>query len=295
MISENQLMTWANQGSVTNSKRTHEAIRNALSANSELNSSFSYEVFLQGSYKNDTNIRGDSDVDLVVKLTSIFEYDISLLPPAEATHFRLGLSPSNFPFQTWKESVFDALRAYFSSPIPKIGGKSIKLPKGSWNLGADVVSAFEFRRYYSFRPPLEVNYDEGIVLYSEDGKRIVNFPKLHYNNGVKKNSESETNQWYKPTVRLLKNMRNRLQELGRIDGDHFPSYFVECLAYNAPSYCYGGSFRDTLSTIIQVLWQTDISHFSCQNGIIPLFGTNTDQWSPEFARNFLLNCSKLME
>ena len=27
-----------------------------------------FEVFLQGSYKNDTNLGGDSDVDLVVRL-----------------------------------------------------------------------------------------------------------------------------------------------------------------------------------------------------------------------------------
>ena len=43
------------------------SIRDALTANEGL-SEFKPEIFLQGSYKNGTNLRRDSDVDVVVRL-----------------------------------------------------------------------------------------------------------------------------------------------------------------------------------------------------------------------------------
>ena len=50
-------------------KQAHMPIREALDAYKGL-SQFKYEVFLQGPYKNDTNLGGDSDVHIVVRLTS---------------------------------------------------------------------------------------------------------------------------------------------------------------------------------------------------------------------------------
>ena len=50
-------------------KEAHVPIREALNAYKGL-SQFKYEVFLQGSYKNDTNLGGDSDVDVVIRLAS---------------------------------------------------------------------------------------------------------------------------------------------------------------------------------------------------------------------------------
>ena len=42
-----------------------------------------YVSYLQGSYRNDTNIRGDSDVDLVLELNSVFKHDASVLSEYE--------------------------------------------------------------------------------------------------------------------------------------------------------------------------------------------------------------------
>lgn len=79
-IPESQLTTWSSQGSVTQSKSTYAAVKNALEASNALYADRSVLIFLQGSYGNDTNIYADSDVDVVIRLDSIFRGDRSQLP-----------------------------------------------------------------------------------------------------------------------------------------------------------------------------------------------------------------------
>src|SRR5437870_11381300 len=80
-IPESQLETWTHQGATTTAKSTHETIRRALAADSSPIKDKDFEIYLQGSYKNDTNIRGDSDVDVVVQLNSTFDPSLSSLDP----------------------------------------------------------------------------------------------------------------------------------------------------------------------------------------------------------------------
>ena len=68
-ITESTLSRWSHHQSGTAFKQAHMPIREALDAYEGL-SQFKYEVFLQGSYKSDTNLGGDSDVDVVVRLAS---------------------------------------------------------------------------------------------------------------------------------------------------------------------------------------------------------------------------------
>ncbi len=87
-IPESQLETWSHQGAISTAKATHESIRNALVANSSTVKDKNFEIYLQGSYKNDTNIHGESDVDVVVQLNSTFHYDLSALPGNESLLFK---------------------------------------------------------------------------------------------------------------------------------------------------------------------------------------------------------------
>jgi hypothetical protein len=45
------------------------------------------EVFLQGSYGNDTNVWVDSDVDIVLKHTGAYYRDLSQLPQDQQTRY----------------------------------------------------------------------------------------------------------------------------------------------------------------------------------------------------------------
>src|SRR6266853_1873267 len=79
-----QLVTWANQGAIATAVATHTSIRHALqeAATSTVRQR-SIDVFLQGSYRNATNIYAESDVDIVVLLNDIFTRDPSRLGGAQ--------------------------------------------------------------------------------------------------------------------------------------------------------------------------------------------------------------------
>jgi Nucleotidyltransferase domain len=73
-ISEQQLETWARRGPTAQFTATYETLRNVLNDTRSPYYPKDYTIFLQGSYKNDTNVYGDSDVDVVIRLnqTSAF-------------------------------------------------------------------------------------------------------------------------------------------------------------------------------------------------------------------------------
>ena len=66
-IPESTLSRWSHHRAATAFTQAHLPIRAALDAY-RWPPDITYEVFLQGSYKNDTNLGGDSDVDVVVRL-----------------------------------------------------------------------------------------------------------------------------------------------------------------------------------------------------------------------------------
>src|SRR4029450_1975896 len=67
-IPTTQLDTWSHQGAIATAQATHVSVRAALSHAQSLIRTHDYEVFLQGSYRNATNIYAESDVDIVVQL-----------------------------------------------------------------------------------------------------------------------------------------------------------------------------------------------------------------------------------
>ena len=68
-ILESTLSCWSHHQAGTASMQAHVSMREALDAHN-WPSGVSYQVFLQGSYKNDTNLRRDSDINVVVRLAS---------------------------------------------------------------------------------------------------------------------------------------------------------------------------------------------------------------------------------
>jgi len=97
-ISELQLETWSHQGSITQSKNTYATIKSALEDRNSSYSGKSYEVFLHGSYGNDTNIYGESDVDVVIRLDSILRSDLSKLPEEEKAAYHKAYDKATYTF-----------------------------------------------------------------------------------------------------------------------------------------------------------------------------------------------------
>src|SRR5690554_300024 len=122
-IPENQLETWAHQGAITTSKTTHEKVRDVINSSTVLKAK-SFEIYLQGSYKNSTNIRGDSDVDIVVQLNSTFYKDINNLSENEKQTYESQHSlPATYEWKDFKSDLITILEEYFGKSFVKVGNK----------------------------------------------------------------------------------------------------------------------------------------------------------------------------
>lgn len=282
-ISESQLETWSHQGAVTTAKLTADSLKTALDSLKNWPEGVAYEVYLQGSYKNATNIRGNSDVDVVAQLTSAF-YNNLLVEQRKI----LGLTDTYYQWEQFKSDVLKSLRNYYGWPNVTEGNKSIKVKGGNGRMSADVVVCATYRKYYRVESHA---YVEGMCFWTRDENRqIINYPKRHYENGCTK--MSLTNNKYKPVVRIFKNVRSALVEKNVISRDLAPSYFIECLLYNTPNSCFGNKYLGTVISVLKGLVSSDWSAFKCQNEQEDLFGNSPEQWSANKASTFL---SKFIE
>ncbi len=284
-IPESQLETWSHQGAVTTSKATHESIRNALNSYKWADS-VKFDVYLQGSYKNSTNIRGDSDVDVVVQSNTTFRGDTSALPETEKTLYQAAYSDAAYSWKDFRADVLIALRDHYKASAVSEGNKAVKVAKGSNRLPSDVVICLHYRKYLRFHSTSDQQYLEGIAFHTlKENRLVINFPKLHYDNGVKKNSG--TNGRYKPTVRVFKNVRTHLIDHNVITKDLAPSYFLECLIYNVPDEKFGSNYQNTFCNVVNWLVGVDFDGFTCQNEQLPLFGNTPEQWSIDNAKRLI--------
>ncbi|MCY4436193.1 MAG: nucleotidyltransferase [Chloroflexi bacterium] len=287
-IPKPQLSRWSHHGPQEASIRTHQAIRSALEAHS-WPQGMTYDVYLQGSYKNDTNIRGDSDVDVVVQLTSAFRHDASLLSPLEQNQLDSTFSTALYDWGDFRRETLKALVNWFDNSLVAQGNKSIKIKANPPRLAADVVVCMEYRRYLNY-----YSYVEGITFWAlQDKYWIINFPTEHYKNGAAKSVS--TFDRYKRTVRMFKNARNFLESNGIINAVLAPSYFIESLLYNAPNATFQYGFQDTYCSIVKWMASTNLNELVCQNGQQYLFGPSPDQWSVAEARAFVNSLVALWE
>lgn len=247
------------------------------------------------SYKNSTNIRGDSDVDVVVEFTSIFYSNKYELPPEQLKEFDEYHLDGKYSLDSFKEAIIKRLKDYYGEDFVKVGNKSIKVLANSGRLDCDVICCSEYREYNSFSKQNTGDYAKGIVFWTnKTNEKVVNFPNIHYDNGVNKNQNCNSN--YKPSVRIIKNMKSRLIDLGRISSSLAPSYFIECLMYNVSN----NDFRNTshFSRILAVLntfynySDTDLAALVCQNRQRYLFGESNQQWNISDCKTFI---NKLIE
>ena len=268
-IPESTLSKWSHHQSGTAFKQAHVPIREALAAHN-WPSEVKYEVFLQGSYKNDTNLGGDSDVDVVVRLAHKLKPSVAPLTreqlQEDASH-----KVAHERWQSFRDHAMQAMRARFGNAV-KSGRKTLKLPKGKIPADADLV--------------VTLSYTEGIGFYLPDERRwVVSYPQRHHQRGSKK--ERATNKRFKRTIRMFKAARNQLVSRRILTKEDAPSYFIECLLYNVPDDRFGPELAPTYAGILTWLKTAKLKDFQCQNGFVPLFGSGREQWSVKKARAFV--------
>ena len=290
-IPEAQLDTWSNVGAEKSASTTYASVQSALNAGTSLISQRLYDVYLQGSYKNTTNIFADSDIDIVVQLTSIFSYDIARLSESHQGEFRrLHPDPAAYTFMQFRDDVQKSLQAYYGSELVEPRTKCIKVLGKSGRRDADIVPCISFKRYDPSPLAGFPRPHEGIRLHRRDNDRALdNYPKRHFDNGVAKHQA--TKGWYKPTVRIFKNFRNWLSDEGRIPGGLAPSYFLESMLSNVPNDKFGNTYQLTVANAM--IWLVETSEtpsfdkLVTGSGLHWLFGSAETQWSAESARKLI--------
>lgn len=246
-VTDDRLALWARPLSETEDTKCTNAREQVTSV---MRNKFGNDVrvFIQGSYANRTNVRQDSDVDIVVVHTGFYFPDTSFLPKEQEQLYWSNFTSSTYTFDQFRREVHAVLSATFPLMIePK--EKCLKVRGNTNRVNADVVPAFEHHRLSSHTAIQHT----GIAFNTLSGEKVVSFPEQHYDNGVLKNDR--TGRTYKQVVRILKNVRNALIENGTIDQKLVSSYFIECLVWNvSDDYFNGTSLRDITRNVIGKIW-----------------------------------------
>jgi hypothetical protein len=240
---EAQFREWAKPPGKTEQDRCDNAasaIRNAIKASDKLRVR-GVSVFTQGSYRNNTNVRNDSDVDIGILCTDTFFHDPL---PEGLTSQALGFSDATYQYDQFKNEVEEALVNYFGGSAVKRGNIAFDVHETNYHVEADVAAFFVHRRYSS-----NGTYLEGVELRTDKEKRrVINWPEQHYKNGVVKNNNTGTR--FKSIVRVLKALSNEMIEKGIRSSDVL-GYMIECLVWNVPndSFQYSTYTADTRATL----------------------------------------------
>lgn len=248
-ITEDQLERWAQAPSETEQTRCQNAVARVTDI---LTSKFGSDVdiFLQGSYKNRTNVRVDSDVDIVVRHNSYYFPGITLLSPADKQIFQQGFVPSDYTFEQFKTEVKQELERAFGHDTVSSKSKCIRVEGNSYRVNADVVPCFVHNR---METPTNIAA-KGIELRTDEGIQVISFPEQHFYNGQQKNQN--TQEMYKPIVRILKNIRGQLIDQDLLTPDTMSSYFLECMVWNVLPHTHftKNTYREATSAILNTLY-----------------------------------------
>ena len=234
----------------TQQDRAERLVRAAIDESDEIDNG-QVEIYTKGSYPNNTNVRRDSDVDVVVELHACFyaapKSGVTLLNPGPTTPYTGQWTPTK-----WRAAVKTAMVNYFGASSVDASGKvaiNIGAVAGS-RPSADVVPSF---LYYRYEDAYKQEKNQGSCVFPSDGgDMIVNWPEQQLQNGRTLNTT--TGGRYKNFVRALKNAENTLVAEGSLDS--LPSYFMECLVYNVPASTLssGSNLAAGFQSTLAYLW-----------------------------------------
>ena len=185
------------------------------------------ETFPQGSYANRLNVPG------TVTSTSVSSAQIRSFLIFRMASRRASLAlpfPATYQYAQYKDEVEAALVAKFGRQNVVRGNKAFDIHENTYRVDADAVACFEYRWYF-FDVLGQLHHHKGTALLTDrEGRRVTNFPKQQYDNGVAKNNA--TGRRYKALVRILKCLKNEMDDIGIEAASPMPSFLVESLVYN---------------------------------------------------------------
>ncbi len=240
------------------------------------------EVFGQGSYSNDTNVKLNNEIDINVRYMDNFYLDLQ----QEKNDSDFGLNARcNYSSLEFKSAVENTLVNKFGKEAIERNDKYIYV-KGNVNRIAQyIVPTCQYRRYSG-----KDSYEVGVKFQTDKGDWISNFPLQHIANAKTKNYRTQNK--FKHLVRIFKRLRYKMIE----DGDYIkaPSFLLECLAWNIPDKIYNDndSWSKLLKQSLIYLFNNIRNPNLCKNwyeasGLLPLFHSDR-KWTVEDVNIFLV-------
>ncbi|PIR04223.1 MAG: nucleotidyltransferase [Candidatus Magasanikbacteria bacterium CG11_big_fil_rev_8_21_14_0_20_39_34] len=224
-------------------ENAENAVRKAINAETVLKN-MDISIIPQGSYKSRTNVRQDSDVDICICLNSTFfpRY------PIGKTKEDYGNIDGSINFDEYRNLVQRALQNYFGTEYVTPGNKAFDIHSNTSRVDADVVPAFAYRYYHGegendYQQPLGIAF-----LTNNEKKKIINWPHHTYDNGKEK--QQRTGQRYKKVVRIIKKLRNKMQEESISESQDIASFLIESMVWNAPDSHFN---RDTYTADVRAV------------------------------------------
>lgn len=293
-VTEQRVNLWAKAISETEEEKCQNTISQIKEA---IREHFGNKVTIihQGSHRNRTNIRADSDIDLAISHDDYHFPDVTSLSESDKKLHDQSFVPAQYTFSNFKAEVHELLKNKFGVASVERKNKCIRVNGNSYRVHADVVPVYGYTRYRAY-----ANVEVSGVAFLTDypSVRVGSFPNQHYQKGVEKNDA--TNGAYKATVRVLKNLRNEMVDKGLYPADAMPSFFIECLVWNVPnSYFQNDTYREDARSVALKIW-SDMRDPEKANNYAEvcdlhwLFRGSTKR-TPAQAENFMLKAWSYLE
>jgi len=292
-FSEETLSNWIKPPSDSEETKLSNAermVKEAINGDPVL-SGKSIEVFGQGSYANNTNVRLNSDIDINVRYTGGFYFDL----PAGMSREDFGLnSPIEYSLGEFKNDVYWALVRKFGSESIKRKNKCITVLGNSYRAETDVVPTWNYRRYDN-----NGDYVVGAKLRADSGEYVVNYPKQHIENGKKKNAN--TSRRFKRLTRIYRKLRYKMIDDGLPVSDSITSFLLECLVWNIPNNILNDNdtWQDRLKSSIVYLYEHTKGEDKCDkwrevSELLYLFQGNR-KWTKSDVKKYMMDAWNYLE
>lgn len=287
-FNEETLTNWTKPPSDTEQTKLENSermVRDAIAVDEKLKKK-STETFGQGSYANDTNVRLNSDVDINVRYTGGYYFDL----PSGATEADVGIDKipaSTYSFSEFKDDVENALVNKFGRADVKRKDKCITVVGNTNRIQTDVVPTWNYRRFEKGgKSVLGTKF-----ITDKDKKGIVNFPKQHIENGIAKNNN--TSRRFKRLTRLHKKLRYKMIEDGKTVSDNITSFLLESLVWNVPNNIMNDypTWTDRLKQSIIYIYNNTKTDDTCKSWgevseLLYLFHSGR-KWTREDVNNYM--------
>lgn len=294
---EQTFRAWSKPSSDTESEKQENAERmvgDALRMHEPLQAR-DIKIIAQGSYRNNTNVRQESDVDICICCMNPFFADYTF---ADYTATDIGNVSAAYSYTQFKAEVQAALEAKFGKAGITRGKKAFDVHATTYRVDADVVPAFAYRmylkkqlNYYTRLYVMPYVQPEGTKFITDKGETITNWPEQHYSNGIEKNKN--TGGRFKLIVRAVKRLNLYLAEKEVSGASAVPSYLVECLLFNVPEPVFAGdSYTDNVKNALLACFEATKNDAACEkwlevNRIKFLFHAS-QPWTRQQAYDFVL-------